>query len=86
MTFGLWLCKTTYGKKATLCYIDNDSFIVYIKTDVIFKDIAEDVETRFGTSNYESEYNSDERPLPKEKIKKVIGLMKDKLGSKNVKK
>ena len=29
-----------------------------------YKDIAEDVETRFGTSNYELD-----RPLPKGKIK-----------------
>ena len=29
-----------------------DSFIVYIKTDDIYKDIAEDVETRFDTSDY----------------------------------
>ena len=28
-------------------------FIVYIKTDNIYKDIEEDVETRFDTSNYE---------------------------------
>ena len=27
-------------------------FIAYIKTDNIYKDIAEDVETRFDTSNY----------------------------------
>ena len=27
--------------------------IVYLKTDDIYKGIAEDVETRFGTSNYE---------------------------------
>ena len=31
--------------------MDTDSFIVYIKTDDINKDIAEDVETRFDTSN-----------------------------------
>ena len=37
-------------------------FIVYIKTDYIYKDIAEDVETRFDTSNYESD-----RPSPKGK-------------------
>ena len=30
---------------------DRDIFIVYIKTDYIYKDIAEDVETRFGTLN-----------------------------------
>ena len=50
--------KPKYGKKAKLCWKDTDSFIVYIKTDDIYKDIAEDVETRFDTSNYESECNS----------------------------
>ena len=40
-------------EKAKLRYIDKDSFIVYIKTDNLYKDIAEDVETRFDTSNYE---------------------------------
>ena len=35
--------------------MDTGSFIVYIKTDDIYKDIAEDVEARFGTSNYELE-------------------------------
>ena len=44
-----------YGEKAKLCYMDTDSFIVYIKTDDIHKDLAEDVETRFDTSNYELE-------------------------------
>ena len=29
--------------------MDPDSFIVYMKTDYIYKDIAEDVETRFDT-------------------------------------
>ena len=29
--------------------MDTDSFVVYIKTDDIYKDIAEDVETVFGT-------------------------------------
>ena len=31
--------------------MDKDSFIVYIKIDDIYKDIAKDVETRFDTSN-----------------------------------
>ena len=30
-----------------------ESFIVHIKTENNYKDIAEDVETRFDTSNYE---------------------------------
>ena len=32
--------------------MNTDSFIVCIKTDDIYKDIAEDDETRFDTSNY----------------------------------
>ena len=33
--------KPKYGEKAKLSYMDTDSFIVYIKTDDIYKDIAE---------------------------------------------
>ena len=72
--------KLKYGEKAKLCYIDTDRFIVYIETDDIYKDIADDVETRFDTSNYELECNSIDRSLPRGKNKKVIGLMKDELG------
>ena len=57
-------------------------FIVYIKADDIYNDIAEDVERRFDTSNYELECNSIVKLLPKGKKKKVIGLMKDELGGK----
>ena len=42
--------------------MDTGSFIVHIKTVDIYKDIAEDAETRFNTGNYESH-----KPLPKEK-------------------
>ena len=62
MSFGM--TKPKYGGKAKLCYMDIDSFIVYIKTDDIYKDIAEDVETRFDISNYELD-----RLLPKGKKK-----------------
>ena len=74
--------KPKYDEKAKLCYVDTNTFIVYIKTDYIYKDIAEDVETRFDTSNYELECNSIDRPLLKGKNKKVIALMKDELGGK----
>ena len=53
--------KPKYGEKAKLFYMDTDSFIIPIKTDDIYKDIVEDVDT----SNYELD-----RPLPKGKIKK----------------
>ena len=48
-----------------------------IKTNDFYKDISNDVENRFDTSNYEVN-----RPLPTGKNKKVIGLMKDELGGK----
>ena len=35
--------------------MDTDSFIVYVRTNDIYKNINEDVETRFDTSNYELE-------------------------------
>ena len=45
---------------------------MHIKTKDFYKDIANDVEKRFDTSNYEVN-----RPLPTGKNKNVIGLMKD---------
>ena len=44
--------KPRNGEKAKFCYMNTDSFIVYIKTYDIYKDNEEDVETRFDTSNY----------------------------------
>ena len=45
--------------------MDTDSFTVYIKTEDIYNDIAEDLKTRFDTVNYELECNSIDRPLRK---------------------
>ena len=55
--------------------MDTDSFIMHIKTEDFYKDIANDVEKRFDTSNYEVN-----RTLSTGKNKKVIELMKDELG------
>ena len=49
--------KAKYGERVKLCYMDTDSFIVYIKADDIYKDIVNDVESRFNTPNYESDSN-----------------------------
>ena len=57
--------------------MDTDSFIMNIETEDFYRDIANDVEKRFDTSNYEVN-----RPLPTGKNKKVIALMKDELGGK----
>ena len=67
--------KIKYQDKARLSYMDTDSFVVNIKTKDFYKDISQDVNTRFDTSNY-----AFDRPLPTGINKKVIGLMKDELG------
>ena len=56
--------KRKYDEKAKLCYMDADSFLLHTKRDNIYKEIAEDVENRCNTSNYELF-----RALPKEKNK-----------------
>ena len=55
--------------------MDTDSLIYDIETDDFYKDIADNVESRFDTSRY-----APDRPLPVGKNKEVIGLMKDELG------
>ena len=57
--------KPKYGDNVKLCYMDTDSFIMHIKTEDIYKSIANDVEKRFDTSNYECD-----RPLPRGRNKK----------------
>ena len=69
--------KPKYGNNVQLCYMDTDSFIMNIKTEDFYKYIANDIEKRFDTSNYEIN-----RPLPTGNNKKVIGLRKDELGGK----
>ena len=67
--------KPKYNDNVRLCCMNTDSFIMNIKTNDFYKDISDDVDNRFDTSNYEKK-----RPLPIGKNKKVIGLMKDELG------
>ena len=72
--------KPKYGDNIRLCYMDTDSFIMHVKTEDFYEDIANDVEKNYDTSNY-----TVERALPIGKNKKVIGLMKDELGGKIMK-
>ena len=67
--------KPKYTDRIRLCDIDTDSFIMHIKIEDFYKDIADDVERMYDTSNY-----TVERPLSMGKNKKKIGFMKDKLG------
>ena len=59
--------------------MDSDSFIIQIKTEDFYGDIADDVEKWFDTSNYDE---NDQKPLPIGKNKKIIGLFKDEFGGK----
>ena len=43
--------KPKYGDNVKLCYMDTDSFIMPIKTEDCYKDITDDVEKIFDTSN-----------------------------------
>ena len=45
--------KPKYQDKAKLCYTDTENFIIYIKTEDFYEDIADDVEKWFDTSNYD---------------------------------
>ena len=71
--------KPKYGDKARLFYMDTDSFIMHIKTEDFYKDISNDVDKWFDTSNYDK---NDNRPLKIGKNKKVIGVFKDELSGK----
>ena len=56
--------KPKYQDKAKLCYMDTDSFVIHIKTEDFYEDIANDVEKWFDTSNYDE---NDKRPIGKNK-------------------
>ena len=81
LMYELWYdyMKLKYNDNLKLCYMDTDSFIMNIKAEDFYKDIVNDVEKRFDTSNYEVN-----RPLLTGKNEKVIGLMKDELGGKTI--
>ena len=80
--YELWYhyVKPRYGKNSKHCYMDTDSFIVHVKTNDIYKDISQYVETGFGTLNFEIDIS-----LPNRKNKKLIGLKKYELGEHRMK-
>ena len=65
--------------------MDTDSFVIHIITKDFYEDIANDVKWWFDTSNYD-ENKTGKRLFPIGKNKKVIGLFKDELRGKIMKK
>ena len=68
--------KPKYGDNARLCCMDTHSFIIYIQTEYLYKDIANDVNKWFDASGYDKNHN---RPLEMGINKKVPGMFKDEL-------
>ena len=71
--------KKKYGPKAKLLFTDTDSLAYEIQTEDFYKDISNDVEAKFDTSNYAKRHPSG---IPTGLNKKVIGLFKDECGGK----
>ena len=84
LMFEFWCdyLEPKYNDKVKLCYMDTDSFVLNIFTEDFFKDINNDVERWFDTSNYDQ---NDKRTLQIGVNKKVIGMFKDGLGGKIIK-
>ena len=49
--------KPKYQDNTKLSYMDTDNFIIHIKTEDFYEDIADDVEKRFDTLNYNKDGN-----------------------------
>ena len=59
--------KPKYKQNLQLCYMDTSSFIFNVKTEDWYKDISNDIEKRFDTSNIQTK-----RPLKTGVNKKVL--------------
>ena len=74
--------KPKYHGEEKLCYMDTDSFLIYIKTEDFYKGIANDVKKSFDTSNYSKD---DNRLLPSGWNEKIFSLLKHELGGRIMK-
>ena len=71
--------KRKYGDKAILLFTDTDSLKYLIQTEDFYKDISENLTSRFDTSNYPPNHPSG---IPSGLNKKVLGMFKDEAGGK----
>jgi len=73
--------KPKYGNEAQLLFTDTDSLMYHITTEDFYKDISNDVDEKFDTSNYPENHKLG---IPTGKNKKVIGMFKDEVGGKQI--
>ena len=64
--------KSKYGDKANLLFTDTESLMHEINTDDFYADIADDVESKFYTSEYPTGL-----PIKTGVNRKVVGMFKD---------
>jgi len=70
-----------YGDRAKLLFTDTDSLCYKTKTDDFYADIAEDIESRFDTSDYLKDHPSG---IKSGVNKNVIGMFNNKAGGKQI--
>ena len=81
--FNYWYnhAKPLWGDNVKLCLTDTDSFVMEVKTEDVYKDIAPYALEMYDTSNYSELFpNGHPSGLPVGLNKKVPGLMKDEKG------
>jgi len=69
--------KKKFGSKAKLLFTDTDSLCYEIETEDFYKDISDDVQEKFDTSNFSLNHPSG---IPTGINKKVPGMFKDEAG------
>ena len=73
--------RKKYKNNAELMFTDTDSLLYYIHTDDFYKDISDDIKTKFDTSDYPSNHKSG---IQTGVNKKVIGMFKDEVAGKQI--
>ena len=68
--------KPKHGDKVKLCYMDTDSFILYVETNDLYKDIIPDLNSWFDTSKIN---NKLDRPILIGINESILGMFKDEL-------
>ena len=71
-------------KNAQLCFTDTDSLLYRIETEDIFEDISGDISARFDTSEFPEDHEKVMDGTIPRINKKVLGLMKDEAGGKQI--
>ena len=70
-----------YKHRAELLFTDTDSLMYQIYRDDFYKDISQDIETKFDTSDYPPDHPSG---ILTGVNKKVIGMFKDEVAGKQI--